>query len=103
MLRHCPIGPPTQPFFGRLLHDYRVRYPLVSLHLEERTPERGWEMLAKGRLSVSFTRCAPELALHCMLNAATASPVNNNAKARPLQRVWGRRGGAGGMVMDEEQ
>jgi LysR family transcriptional regulator, benzoate and cis,cis-muconate-responsive activator of ben and cat genes len=55
-LRLGYIGPPTQPFLGRLLHEYRRRYPLVSLHLEERTPERVWEMLAKGRLSAAFTR-----------------------------------------------
>src|SRR5881409_3055213 len=36
-LRLGYIGPPTQPFLGRLLHDYRRRYPLVSIHLEERT------------------------------------------------------------------
>src|SRR5207244_717752 len=50
------IGPPTQPFLGRLLRDYRKRYPLVSIHLEERTPERVWEMVAKGRLSAALTR-----------------------------------------------
>src|SRR3954447_24017064 len=55
-LRLGYIGPPTQPFLGRLLREYRERYPLVSIHLEERTPERVWEMLAKGRLSVAFTR-----------------------------------------------
>jgi LysR family transcriptional regulator, benzoate and cis,cis-muconate-responsive activator of ben and cat genes len=55
-LRLGYIGPPTQPFLGRLLGEYRRRYPLVSLHLEERTPERVWEMLAKGRLSAAFTR-----------------------------------------------
>ena len=55
-LRIGYIGPPTQPFLGRLLHEYRRRYPLVSIHLEERTPERVWEMLAKGRLSVALTR-----------------------------------------------
>jgi LysR family transcriptional regulator, benzoate and cis,cis-muconate-responsive activator of ben and cat genes len=55
-LRLGYIGPPTQPFFGRLLHEYRRRYPRVSIHLEERTPERVWEMLAKGRLSAAFTR-----------------------------------------------
>lgn len=55
-LRIGYIGPPTQPFLGRLLKEYRRRYPLVSIHLEERTPERVWEMLAKGRLSVAFTR-----------------------------------------------
>lgn len=55
-LRLGYIGPPTQPFLGRLLAEYRQRYPLVAVHLEERTPERVWEMLAKGRLSAAFTR-----------------------------------------------
>ena len=55
-LRLGYIGPPTQPFLGRLLHDYRQRYPLVSIDLEERTPERVWEMVAKGRLSAALTR-----------------------------------------------
>lgn len=55
-LRLGYIGPPTQPFLGRLLHEYRKRYPLVSIHLEERTPERVWEMVAKGRLSAGLTR-----------------------------------------------
>jgi len=55
-LRLGYIGPPTQPFLGRLLHDYRRRFPLVSIHLEERTPERVWEMVAKGRLSAALTR-----------------------------------------------
>jgi len=55
-LRLGYIGPPTQPFLGRLLAEYRRRFPLVSMHLEERTPERVWEMLAKGRLSAAFTR-----------------------------------------------
>ena len=55
-LRLGYIGPPTQPFLGRLLQEYRRLYPLVSLHLEERTPERVWEMIAKGRLSAAFTR-----------------------------------------------
>lgn len=58
-LRIGYIGPPTQPFLGRLLHEYRQHYPLVSIHLEERTPERVWEMLAKGRLSIAFTRPVP--------------------------------------------
>lgn len=55
-LRLGYIGPPTTPFLGRLLHEYRRRYPLVSLHLEERTPERVWEMVSKGRLSAGITR-----------------------------------------------
>jgi DNA-binding transcriptional LysR family regulator len=55
-LRLGYIGPPTQPFLGRLIGDYRKRYPLVTIHLEERTPERVWEMVAKGRLSAALTR-----------------------------------------------
>ena len=55
-LRLGYIGPPTLPFLGRLLREYRRRYPLVSIHLEERTPERVWEMVAKGRLSAALTR-----------------------------------------------
>lgn len=58
-LRLGYIGPPTQRFLGRLLHDYRQRFPKVSVHLEERTPERVWEMVAKGRLSVALTRPLP--------------------------------------------
>lgn len=58
-LRLGYIGPPTQPFLGRLLHEFRRRYPKVSVHLEERTPERVWEMVAKGRLSVALTRPLP--------------------------------------------
>jgi DNA-binding transcriptional LysR family regulator len=63
-LRIGYIGPPTQPFLGRLLREYRERYPRVSIHLEERTPERVWEMLAKGRLSVAFTRPVATAAVH---------------------------------------
>jgi len=55
-LRLGYIGPPTQPFLGRLLGEYRKRYPLVAIHLEERTPERVWEMVAKRRLSAAITR-----------------------------------------------
>ena len=58
-LRLGYIGPPTQQFLGRLLHEYRLRFPKVSVHLEERTPERVWEMVAKGRLSISITRPLP--------------------------------------------
>lgn len=55
-LRLGYIGPPTRAFLGRLLGAYRKRYPGVSLHLEERTPERVWEMVAKGRLAAALTR-----------------------------------------------
>lgn len=55
-LRLGYIGPPTEGFLGRLLHAYRGRYPRVSLHLEERTPERVWEMVSKARLAAAITR-----------------------------------------------
>jgi len=55
-LRLGYIGPPTLPFLGRLLLEYRRRYPRVAVHLEERTPQRVWEMVAKGRLSAALTR-----------------------------------------------
>jgi DNA-binding transcriptional LysR family regulator len=55
-LRLGYIGPPTQPFLGRLLHEYRRRFQRVAVHLEERTPERIWEMVTKGRLSIAITR-----------------------------------------------
>jgi DNA-binding transcriptional LysR family regulator len=58
-LRLGYMGPPTQPFLGRLLAEYRALYPRVSIHLEERTPERVWEMVAKGRLSMGLTRPVP--------------------------------------------
>ncbi len=61
-LRVGYIGPPTQAFLGRLLAEFRRRYPRVSVILEERTPERVWEMVARGRLEIGLTR--PVLAQH---------------------------------------
>ena len=55
-LRLGYIGPPTQRFLGRLLEEYKRRCPDVTVHLEERTPERVWEMVAKGRLDIGLTR-----------------------------------------------
>lgn len=55
-LRLGYIGPPTRPFLARLLQEYRKRFPRVTVILEERTPERVWEMVSKGRLSVGLTR-----------------------------------------------
>jgi DNA-binding transcriptional LysR family regulator len=55
-LRLGYIGPPTQRFLGRLLEEYARRCPEVTVHLEERTPERVWEMVAKGRLDMGLTR-----------------------------------------------
>ncbi|MDB6026320.1 MAG: LysR family transcriptional regulator [Verrucomicrobiales bacterium] len=50
------IGPPTQSFLGRIVKEFRRRYPRVTVVLEERTPERVWEMVARGRLDVGLTR-----------------------------------------------
>lgn len=58
-LRLGYIGPPTRPFLGRLLHAYRQQFPRVRVHLEERTPERIWEMVAKGQLMAALTRPVP--------------------------------------------
>src|SRR6059058_5154339 len=92
-LRLGYIGPPTQPFLGRLLAEYRKRYPLVAVHLEERTPERVWEMLAKGRLSAAFTRpvrMSPHVGLRTLLVreerlGAVLPPTHPLAKRRVLK------------------
>lgn len=55
-LRLGYIGPPAQGFLGRLLAEFRVAHPRVTVVLEERTPERVWEMVANGRLDLGLTR-----------------------------------------------
>jgi DNA-binding transcriptional LysR family regulator len=55
-LRLGYIGPPTQLFLGRIVREFRARFPRVTVVLEERTPERVWEMVARGRLSIGLTR-----------------------------------------------
>ena len=55
-LRLGYIGPPTQRFLGRILAEFHARHPRVDILLEERTPERVCEMVARGRLSVGLTR-----------------------------------------------
>ncbi len=55
-LRLGYIGPPTQSFLGPIVKAFRSRYPRVTVVLEERTPERVWEMVARGRLTVGLTR-----------------------------------------------
>lgn len=55
-LRVGYIGPPTDGFLGALLREFRAAHPGVNLLLEERTPERVWEMVSKGRLSIGLTR-----------------------------------------------
>lgn len=56
VLRLGYIGPPTEHFLGSVLRQYRAKYPQVSLVLEERTPERIWEMVEKRRLEMGITR-----------------------------------------------
>lgn len=63
-LRLGYIGPPTQVFLGRVLGEFQRRHPRVSVTLEERTPERVWEMVARGRLDLGITR--PVLAHHAL-------------------------------------
>ncbi|YCM46741.1 LysR substrate-binding domain-containing protein [Verrucomicrobiaceae bacterium 227] len=55
-LRVGYIGPPTRGFLGALLKEFREKHPGVTLVIEERTPERVWEMVSKGRLSIGLTR-----------------------------------------------
>jgi len=69
-LRLGYIGPPTQAFLGRIVKEFRRRYPLVTVVLEERTPERVWEMVARGRLAIGLTRpvlAHRALGLHTLL------------------------------------
>jgi DNA-binding transcriptional LysR family regulator len=55
-LRLGYIGPPTQAFLGRIVKEFRRRNPRVTVVLEERTPERVWEMVSRGRLTLGITR-----------------------------------------------
>lgn len=55
-LRLGYIGPPTHSFLGRIVKAFRSTYPRITVVLEERTPERVWEMVAHGRLDVGLTR-----------------------------------------------
>jgi DNA-binding transcriptional LysR family regulator len=55
-LRLGYIGPPTQPFLSRIVREFRRRHPRVVVILEERTPERVWEMVSKDRLDIGLTR-----------------------------------------------
>jgi DNA-binding transcriptional LysR family regulator len=69
-LRLGYIGAPTQAFLGPLLREFHRRYPRVNVVLEERTPERVWEMVARGRLAVGLTRpvlASPAAHLRTML------------------------------------
>jgi LysR family transcriptional regulator, benzoate and cis,cis-muconate-responsive activator of ben and cat genes len=88
-LRLGYVGPPTAPFLGRLLQEYGRRYPLVGVHLEERTPERVWEMVAQGRLGAALTRPVPspqDLGLRTLLLREERLGV-----AVPVGHAWAGR------------
>jgi DNA-binding transcriptional LysR family regulator len=88
-LRLGYIGPPTERFLGRLLAEYGRRCPDVTVHLEERTPERVWEMVAKGRLDIGLTR--PVLA-HAALRMETLRLRDERlCAAVPRDHPWATR------------
>jgi DNA-binding transcriptional LysR family regulator len=88
-LRLGYIGPPTKPFLGRILAEYRRRFPRVSVHLEERTPERVWEMVAKGRLSIGLTR--PVLAHEALGLQALLLRQERLCAALPPGHAWAEK------------
>ncbi len=85
-LRLGYIGPPTQRCLGPLLEEYARRCPGVNIHLEERTPERVWEMVAKGRLHVGLTR--PVLAHATMRMHTLAMRAEKLCVAIPRTHPW---------------
>ena len=88
-LRLGYIGPPTHGFLGRILDEYSSRCPEVTVHLEERTPERVWEMVAKGRLDIGLTR--PVLA-HAALRMETLLLRRERlCAAIPERHPWARK------------
>lgn len=88
-LRLGYIGPPTQYFLGRLLEEYARRCPRVTVHLEERTPERVWEMVAKGRLDAGLAR--PVLS-HAALQMQSVTLRNERlCAAIPKTHPWHAR------------
>jgi DNA-binding transcriptional LysR family regulator len=85
-LRLGYIGPPVQRFLGRLLGEFAQQCPQVTVHLEERTPERVWEMVARGRLDLGLTR--PVLA-HAALRMETQTLRRERlCAAIPLGHEW---------------
>src|SRR3954470_1350822 len=88
-LRLGYIGPPTQQFLAPVLEEYARRCPDVTVHLEERTPERVWEMVAKGRLHVGFTR--PVLAHAEFRMQSFLLRQERLCVAVPAGHPWGKR------------
>lgn len=94
-LRLGYIGPPTRNFLGRLLADFHSRHPRVNIVLEERTPERVCEMVARGRLAVGLTRpvlSGPALGLSTRLLRReplwAALPAGHPLASRKTLRWW---------------
>ena len=87
-LRLGYIGPPTRPFLGPLLKEYREKYPRVTVILEERTPERVWEMVSQGRLSVGLTR--PVLAHEALGLSTLLLREERFCAAVPTSHPWAR-------------
>lgn len=88
-LRLGYIGPPTRAFLPEVLRAFRNQLPRIHLVLEERTPERVWEMVAKGRLSVGLTRPvksadAGRLRSEVLLEEEFCAAV-------PMDHPWARR------------
>ena len=87
-LRLGYIGPPTRMFLAPLLKEYQARYPRVTVILEERTPERVWEMVSKGRLSVGLTR--PVLAHEALGLQTLLLREENFCAAVPKDHAWAK-------------
>ena len=88
------IGPPTQPFLAPLLAEFRKRHPRVTVVLEERTPERVWEMVSKDRLDIGLTRpvaASERIGLQTLLlrrEAFCAVVPKNHALAAESKLQW---------------
>ena len=77
---------PRKSFSAALLEEYGRRCPEVTVHLEERTPERVSEMVAKGRLDAGLTR--PVLA-HAALQMQTMKLRDERlCAAVPRHHAW---------------
>lgn len=88
-LRLGYIGPPVIGFLGGLIDEYRSLHPEVHVVLEERTPERVWEMVDRGRLSIGLTR--PVLA-HRSLDLPQETLFEEKfCVAVPLEHPWANR------------
>ena len=85
-LRLGYIGPPTRMFLGPLLREYQKAYPRVTVILEERTPERVWEMVSRGRLSVGLTR--PVLAHEALGLKSLVIRNERLCAAVPVDHPW---------------